>query len=341
MPYILRGGTGNIAVCFFFLIATAFTDKAWGTDLPSGTFKFEKSQTYRYPKTPVDPPPFPTIQIRGNKATFSMSCTATFTPQDYFFSDVFQPMSKSGDTQAQLDRFLTREFNLSLAKTKTVLYVPAPARSCADPVMYMFVTANRVIIPVGETFYSYVSATAVSDSARSGAVSQSAQELVAPYKVTALPMDFDRYLSKCVPKILGGRRLPQTTDKCAPDYYPYVADPKKGDALMNIVGNHDYAKGGSSYADLFSPPFKMKTAATFLVYPPVKQVVLVRVDDLEAVQNEQRDIMSGVYLSIVDGKVVDQMGGGCSFNREYVCVSDGQVMGRLTPSGRIQRTKGE
>ena len=92
---------------------------------------------------------------------------------------------------------------------------------------------------------------------------------------------------------------------------------------------------GQQYTEGFSPPFKQKVAATFLVLPPMKQVVLVRVDDFD-IRNEERDVMSCVYLSNVDGKVVDQIE-GCQFDRDYVCRVEAAEVARLTDNGRFER----
>lgn len=156
------------------------------------------------------------------------------------------------------------------------------------------------------------------------------------YKLTRLPLNVDRYYAECTPKIVGRQGRPRTTDQCAPDFFPYVADPKRNDALMNLIGNHDYEKGGSEYVGGFSPPFQQKTLATFLVFAPMRKVTLVRVDDFEVVRDEERDIMSGVYLSIVGNKVVDQIQ-GCQFDRNYVCSVDGRAVARLTDSGKFRR----
>jgi hypothetical protein len=64
-------------------------------------------------------------------------------------------------------------------------------------------------------------------------------------------------------------------------------------------------------------------------------VILVRVDDLARVRNEERDVMSPAYLSIVDGKIVDQIS-GCSFNRDYVCTDGDRPVFKLTESGKFQ-----
>jgi hypothetical protein len=139
------------------------------------------------------------------------------------------------------------------------------------------------------------------------------------YKATPLPIIYEHYRVSCLPKIRDKKGKPHATDKCAPDFFPYVADPKNIDPIMQLVGNHDYTKGGVfKYAADFSPPFKRNVPATFLVFTPMKDVLAVFVDDLAVVRNEERDVMSPVYLSIVGGKIVDQIS-GCSLGRDYVC----------------------
>lgn len=299
----------------------------------SGIWKFEKSKVYGETRPSDESPPFASFSVQGNTAIFSQSCLVAFTPQDYFFPDVFQPMSKAGVMEISLNAFLEKEFNLSLSKASQVFHMASPARKCARPIIYFFQSGKRIIIPVGEVFYSYLNlhpALAASEQS----ATQKNKEF--DYRITPLPMDFDRYFSTCRPKLIAANRRPQTSGKCAPDYFPYVADPKINDTLMKLVGNHDYAKGGSEYASGFSPPFQQKTAATFLVFPPMRQVRLVRVDDFEVVRDESRDIMSGVYLSIVNGKIIDQID-NCDFNGNYVCMVDGRPVAKLLDSGKIQR----
>lgn len=295
-------------------------------DALQGAWKYERTMDY-FGRTANASPPSATLVVRAKELVLSGSCVARFSTDDYLFSEVFQPLSKQGISEKQLDRFLIQHFNLSLAKTRTVHSLTSSRANCAGPVMEFFHVGDRLLIPVGVTFHSYVKADAMSGTAPS---------IIANYKITPLPLNYDRYYAECQPKIVGSKGKPRTTDKCAPDFHPYVADPKSGDALMNLVGNHDYEKGGHEYAGGFSPPFRQKTAATFLVFPPMQQVVLVRVDDFEPVRNEERDLMSGVYLSIIGGKVVDQIS-GCHFNRDYVCLEEGRVVARLLDSGKFRR----
>jgi hypothetical protein len=301
----------------------------------SGIWKFEKSKIYGETRSSDESPPFASFTVQGDKAIFSQSCVVPFTPQDYFFSDVFQPMSKAGVREISLNAFLGKEFNLSLSKTSRVFHMASPARKCARPLIYFFQSGKRIIIPVGEVFYSYLNMHPALAAPKQSAI-ETQKNTEFDYRITPLPMDFDRYFSTCRLKLIDANRRPQTSGKCAPAFFPYVADPKSNDSLMKLVGNHDYAKGGSEYASGFSPPFQRKTAATFLVFPPMRQVRLVRVDDFEVVRDERRDIMSGVYLSIVNGKIIDQID-NCDFNGNYVCIVDGRPVAKLLDSGKIQR----
>jgi hypothetical protein len=328
MQSLKRMITRALLVPVFGAVALA---NATAAATPEGTWKFERSMDY-FGRTPLNQAPkFPALTVSTKEIRLSVTCVAQFSAERYAFPSVFQPLSKQGVTAKQLDSFLVKNFGLALGKVQAVYSLDSSPGNCADPVMEFFYVDDRILIADGVTFYSYRKAGAP-------AVAPTGLQVAGPYaayKVTPLPMNYDRYYESCRPKILGGKRLPKTTDKCAPDYFPYVADPKSNDALMKLIGNHDYEKDGSEYAAGFSPPFEQKTAATFLVFPPMKQVTLVRVDDFEVVRNEQRDIMSGVYLSIVGGKVIDQIW-GCQFNSAYVCTAAGRPVAKLTESGKFQ-----
>lgn len=306
-----------------------------------GTWMFEKAIAYGAREAVSDVPPFSVISIRDNKATFLDSCSVNFNSVDYDFSEVFQGISKDGLFEASIESFIAERLEFSLSKTKEVFRLSTPARKCARPAIFFFYTGKRIVILVGEIFYSYTkTATVTPNSAAPSLVmvskGRAAKEIFGNYKVTPLPMDFYKYFATCRAKILAGTRNPRTTDKCSPDYYPYVADPKSSDILMKLVGNHDYVKGGSESAYEFSPPFEEKKAAAFLVFAPMRKVILVRVDDFELVKSDERTVMTGVYLSIVDGKVVDQIS-GCDIDRKYVCRVDGGPLATLTDSGQFER----
>ncbi len=322
-------------VMTWLFICAAFLSACASAVTPEGTWKFERSIDY-LGRTPVNQAPrFPTLVIHNNEVRLSDICVAKFASEEYLFSDVFQPLTKQGTTEKQVDAFLLKNLNLSLSKTREVFSLADTPGNCSRPMMEFFMVGDRMLVPVGATFYTYVKAQAEAAPAPAAAGSPVAT-LAAGYKLSKLPLDFDRYYSSCLPKLKDAKGQLRTSDKCAPDYFPYVADPKSADPIMQLVGNHDYAKWGQEYTAGFSPPFKQKVPATFMVFAPMKQVTLVRVDDFGPVLNEERDVMTGVYLSIVNGKVVDQIS-GCHFNRDYVCLEETRPVANLTDSGKFQK----
>ena len=71
---------------------------------------------------------------------------------------------------------------------------------------------------------------------------------------------------------------------------------------------------------------------------PQDRLGLVRVDDLEQGPNEQRDVMSGVFLAIKNGKVTDQLNEGCTITTDYACVDDdGKRRYQLLGTGKFQK----
>ena len=301
---------------------------------PNGTWKFDRSADY-YGRAPLGlVSKFNTIVIKDGEARFSSDCAVRFNAEDYIFSDVFQPFSKDNVTEKQVNAFLSKRLDISLAGAESIYSLANAPTTCARPVMEFFVIGDRLLIPSGATFYSYVKQG--TSGLETAAAASAKPDLLSNYKLTRLPLNYDRYLSWCRPKISGPNGRPRTTEKCGPEFYPYVADPKSHDPLMQIIGNHDYAMNGQQYTEGFSPPFKQKVAATFLVLPPMKQVALVRVDDFDVVRNEERDVMSGVYLSIVNGKVIDQIK-GCQFDQHYVCQVEGTPVAKLTDNGKFER----
>lgn len=317
-----------LAICIFFV-----GSNVWAAS-PEGTWKFVRSADY-FGEMPVNQAPeFTTLVFGNNEVKLSATCVAQINASPYFFSDVFQLLSKQGISAKQLDFFLLKRFQLSLLTTKVVYGLKSP-KDCADPMMDFFVVGDRILMDAGATFYTYAKVqtevTSLSSTATGGAV----DAMVVGYKLSKLPMTFERYNTTCTPKILNAQGKPRTSDQCAPDYFPYVADPKSADPIMKLVGNHDYGKWGQRYTEGFSPPFAQKVPATIMVFAPMKQVILVRVDDFELVRHEEREMMSGVFLSIVDGKVVDQIQ-GCDMTVDYVCMQRGTPRAKLTVNGKFK-----
>ncbi|WP_156398181.1 hypothetical protein [Duganella sp. Root336D2] len=322
-----------IWLTFVGVLLTAINTQAAPVE---GTWKLERSVDYESNAPAKKASKFPIIKFQDNIIQLSENCTARLIATDYLFPEVFQAMTKEGISETQVDRFLVKNFGISLLKTKMVYKLKPNPEYCASPVMEFFVVNDKILIPAGDIFYIYGKTQPDHGAAYHNATQSKNDSLISGYKLSRLPMDFDRYYDTCRPKITNSKGKPQTSDKCAPEFFPYVADPKSDDPLMKLVGNHNYTMGGHRYADGFSPPFKQKAPATFLVFTPMNQVVLLRVDDFEVVRNEERDIMAGVYLSVVNGKVVDQIS-GCHLNLEYVCLAEGQAVAKLAPNGKFQK----
>ena len=68
----------------------------------------------------------------------------------------------------------------------------------------------------------------------------------------------------------------------------------------------------------------------------MNDVVVVRVEDMEF--SEDRELMSGTYLSIRNKKVVDILSDGCSFDFSYTCSgTNPDRKFQLQPDGHFKR----
>ena len=145
------------------------------------------------------------------------------------------------------------------------------------------------------------------------------------------------YAGHCTPVMVKG--APQPSEKCAPAYNYHVASRGSMDALSKLVGAHDYQKGGAEAADDdYNNPVKHDLHPVFLVFPPMGDVTLVRVDDFEGHQ-EQREQISGAFLAIKDGKVTDQLNSGCELDVHYTCLTREGRKFKLTAAGKFEPTK--
>lgn len=229
---MIRGTNRTCMIAALFAILFGLVCQALASEAGiDGKWKFEKTVVYGGGNSLEDSPPFIEFSIDDGKLILSKSCSVGYVQEDYYFSEVFQGISKEGLSQAPLDRLVRKNFGFSLATNKKAYLLSAPVRKCARPAVYFFYTGERVIFAVGEIFYSYTKAAGNPLIVTSPQVTETSH-LLKNYKKTPFPIDFYRYFSTCRPKILAGKTRPQTTDKCAPEYYPYVADPESKDMLM-------------------------------------------------------------------------------------------------------------
>ena len=126
----------------------------WAT-APEGTWKFQRFVDFFGRTTINQSPKITTIIVRSNDVRLSDKCVARISAEKYYFSNVFQPMIKQGITDMQLDRFLTKQFKLVLSKTRIVYSLSPTPANCAGPMMEFFVVDDKILVPIGVTFYLY------------------------------------------------------------------------------------------------------------------------------------------------------------------------------------------
>jgi hypothetical protein len=112
------------------------------------------------------------------------------------------------------------------------------------------------------------------------------------------------------------------------------------DLLTQLVGTHNYQKGGQPEAQDYNNPLANGLHPYFLVLPPLKDVILVRVEDYEQGDTAGRDGLTGAWLAIKGGVVTDQLNEGCNMNADYSCVdSSGKKMYQLLETGKFKKIK--
>jgi hypothetical protein len=298
----------------------------------SGTWKYEKSKEYFGAIKNVPAPKTTVVQIVSGKLAVAPGCSTTLKKQKYDYSEVFQSLLKEDVEEKSLVQSLEKNFAFTLPKN-AYYSVSDTDDKCLAPFSDVFVADNKLVTAYGGSFfYSYTRST--------GGTAKPLSPNVALYghKLTQLPFVISNFMSLCQASIPRVKGTPQTTDICAPVYYPYTATKKDGDALTQLIWTHNYLKGGARHAEDYESPLDNKLHPTFMVLPPLKDVLLVRVDDFEPGTGEKRDTMSGAYLAIKDGKVTDQLNEGCDIDTEHYCVGDdGKKQYQLLETGKFKK----
>jgi hypothetical protein len=293
---------------------------------PAGTWQYDKGAEYFGQLKPLPPPRFQTLQISNGQLILSTRCIVPLTPQSYAYDVLFQSLLKEDVDEAKLTPYLSKQFAITLIGVKTLYEAERHASRCNLHLTDFIVTDNALLVPfAGSAFYRFV---------RGADTPQ-----LYGRKTSQLPFNSAAYSSTCLGRLPISKGVPQATTKCGPVYMPYVAA-DNGDALSQLIGTHDYQQGGARYADDYANPFANKLHPVFVMLPPMEDVLLVRVDDMEPGPNEQRDVMSGVFLAIKDDKVTDQLNQGCLITSDYACVDeDGKRQYQLLESGKFQKLK--
>jgi hypothetical protein len=300
-----------------FLMGAALICAALGSPAQSlnGTWSFDKASDYEgLIKQPT--PAVTTLQITNHEMSLTSRCVVKFLEKKYYFHEPFQLLLKGGADERTINLYLNRQFAFKLAGIHSY-YEADLDQNCNELGSDFFIDGDQLLVVRGSSlFYSFKRVN--------GGIETASTQLLRQLRSSQLPFNLGAYISACLGHWPKQNGVPQSSIKCAPVYSVYVATAKATDPISLLVASHAYAKNGARYADDdYDNPVAHGLHPVFTVLPPMNGVVVVRVDDLEG-RNEERDVMSGVYLAIKDGKVTDQLNDGCDFDTQYVCSVAGE-----------------
>jgi len=316
---------------FVFSLALAFQSFSMASEL-AGTWKYEKAADALGAKSTIPPFKYDTIQIVGSQAGLGQNCFAQLQKGQFDFPSVFRPMLEENMEEEHLAAFLKKNFGFELVANPDFYRLPNPP-SCRGKFGFALVAGDKLLVPVaGQTVYSFVRTD--------GAFSPANSPILAGHVQTQLPFNLNNFFELCGKKIVSPDGKVQDSAKCGPVYAPYIARKDSDDKLSQLVGNHNYLKGGAEYSQDYAPPFAKNLSPAYLVLPPLKDVLVLRVEDMETTSKSGRDTMGGVYLTIQAGKVTDQLNSACNIDEQHFCVAqDGTKLYQLQESGKFIKLK--
>lgn len=304
----------------------SLTASARDTSPSDGAWAFAKAIDHGNPSTPLSAPQSTAIILGGDTLKISDTCSVHLRKRTYYPGGPFQGLLKAGQTEASIASFMRKTLNFDLNGPKD--YYEVGDSDCNKFGEDLLINATElVVIRGGEFFYSFV-------RQQGAAASDAVAAASSPLKATALPFVLSEYTANCQPAMKNG--VPVSSARCSPAYYYHVATRTSTDLIGKLVGSHDYKQGGARFAtDDYDNPVSHGLHPVFLVFAPMGDVTVVRVDDFEG-RNEQRDPISGAYLAIKGGRVTDEINFGCDLDAQYVCKGDGQIA-KLTIAGKFQK----
>lgn len=323
--------TKKMPKTLFFMTALALSASYSYADDLSGTWKFEQADEYFGLTKKVPAPDAPLVQIVNGKVATSYKCFDQIKKRRYNFSEPFQSFMKDGGTEKSLITYLKTKFSFALSPDKYYRSNDLD-KDCLSPFADIFLSENKLItVSGGSFFYSYTRTKGGTDQP----ISPNVQ--LYGYKISQLPFLVSNFVNLCESAIPHVNGLPQSTEVCAPVYYPYTATKNDNNPLAQLIGSHTYLKGRARHADGYDNPASMNLHPTFMILPPMNDVLLVRVSDLDDTKRGRSDRMAGVYLAIKNGKVTDQQNDGCDMNTDYVCVDEnGTKLYQLLDTGKFK-----
>ncbi|GGZ05338.1 hypothetical protein ACFFTM_02575 [Pseudoduganella plicata] len=123
-------------------------------------------------------------------------------------------------------------------------------------------------------------------------------------------------------------------------FYPYAATKDDADPLGKLIGSHQYKKFGADADKDYNNPVGHGLHPVYMLFQPLKDVTIAAVEDIEQGDSSGRAGMTGVYLSIKGGKVVDQSTGECLLQPDYSCTYiNGEKVYQLLDTGKFVKVR--
>lgn len=322
----------NKFILWLFLVLSVFHAHAQSID---GKWVFDRAVDYEDLTSSPTSPLSSTLQISNAQAILPAGCVVNLRQEGYYPGGPFQSLLKSGEDEPGIGKFLFRHINFNLNGIK-VYYVADIGARCNKLGIYFLVSDDKLIsVHGGSLFYAFKR-----DKSATGQVAaQVASVDFGNLKISRLPFNPHSYIVNCL-EFMQKRHgaAPQLSKKCDSAFFPYIVGRNTKDPLLKLIGAHEFLKGGANGpSGDYDNPVANNLHPVVLIFPPLKNVVLVRVADIEGA-DDARDQMSGVYLAIKDGKVTDQLNEGCSFDQNYVCSATGEpVKYKLLETGKFTR----
>jgi hypothetical protein len=316
------------------LVAFMLATSAALADVIDGTWKFEKALEYHGLLKNVAPPPeYRTVQIVNGELGLPPKCYVGLKKAEYAYGRSFQPLSKAGAEENSIADYLQKQFGFKLSEVQYSYTADPDMSDCNNLGQEILVSRDKVIVIRGASiFFSYTR----SDGGTGKAISKDVP--LYGHKLSHLPFIDDNYMWRCVERALT-TRIPKSTTKCAPVYYPYAVSKKDTDPLSVLIGTHKYLAGGARRTndEDYDNPLSNGLHPVFILLPPLGDVLLVRVDDLET-SDDSREGIGGANLAIKNGRVTDQLNVPCNWDEQHYCrFDDGKAHYQLLESGKFKK----
>ena len=301
----------------------------------SGTWKYAKSADYYTGVRTAPAPEFPLIQFVNGQLFLQPRCAIPiqYAKVEYSYNKLFQIALKDGVDERAMDKFTKRSFGESLSSAKSFYQASKIVSRCNFEHSHVFLLTGKLVLVNGSGEFDIYTRLPAS-------MPMNSEINLSGRKLSELPYNSGTFNVICSAYISQRTGVPATTDSCGPVLYPYVAKKDDADPLAKLIGSHQYKKFGAEADRDYDNPVAHGLHPIYMLFPPMKDVIVVAVEDIEQGESSGRSGMTGVYLTIRGGKVVDQITGECLLQPDYVCSTvTGEKIYQLTENGKFVKVK--